>query len=239
MASNNQDKTARIAGIWYLGMIVTMAFGWMYVDAALFVPGDAAATAANILASEQLLRLGFVSSCVGMICFLMVANTLYKLFEPVDRNLSRLIVVFVAVDVAVMFINALFKFAPVLFLNGTGYLSAFDTAQLHALAMIFLDLYEHGQWMLAIFSGLWLLPVGLLILKSTLIPKVIGILAIISTVFYAVQFFTFFLLPDHFGVIEGILDAGSTIGEIPLPLWLLIMGAKDRKPASEIIKTKR
>jgi len=219
---NSNKRTARIAGLWYLGCIVLMAFSWMYVDSAIYVPGDAASTVKNILASESLLRLGFVSGLAGMICFLVTANILYKLFKPVNRDLARLMLIFVVVDCSVLFLNTLFKFAPVLLLSGAGYLSAFDAPQLHALAMLFLDLYKQGEWMAAIFSGLWLLPVGLLILKSGLIPKIIGILLIISCVFYVVQFFAFFLLPGRFEAIKPVLEAGSSIGEMLFFLWLIV-----------------
>jgi hypothetical protein len=227
---NSNKKTARIAGLWYLGNIVLMAFSWIYVDSIIYVSGDAAATANNILASEQLLRLGFVSGLVGMICSLVAANMFYKLFKPVNRDLARLMVIFVVVDNSVLFLNTLFKFAPVLLLNSTDYLSAFETSKLQALAMMFLDLYKHGEWMCAIFFGLWLLPIGLLILKSDIIPKIIGILLIISCVFYVIQFFTFFLLPSRFESINPVLEAGASIGEILFFLWILIKGAKERNP---------
>lgn len=55
MTSNN--KTARFAGFLYLLVIVFGIFALMYVRPALIVPGDAAATAKNIMASESLFRL--------------------------------------------------------------------------------------------------------------------------------------------------------------------------------------
>jgi hypothetical protein len=145
-------------------------------------------------------------------------------------------IIFVVVDCSVLFLNTLFKFAPVLLLNSEGYLSAFETSQLHALAMVFLDLYKQGEWMAAIFSGLWLLPVGLLILKSNLIPKIIGILLIVSCVFYVIQFLAYFLLPVSFEAIKPVLEAGSSIGEMLFFLWILIKGVKDRKPTLKGMK---
>ena len=51
---NSTKKTARIAGVLYLVNEVTGFFSIIYVPIKLFVSGNAAATAQNLLASERL-----------------------------------------------------------------------------------------------------------------------------------------------------------------------------------------
>ncbi len=68
----------------------------MYVDPKLYVRGDAGGILSNILASEWLFRLGFVSSLISLICFLFLANVLYTLLKSVDKDQARLMVVLVA-----------------------------------------------------------------------------------------------------------------------------------------------
>ena len=58
----NPNKTARIAGFLYLIMFPLGLFGIMYVPSILIVPGDAATTANNIMASESLFRLSIGSA---------------------------------------------------------------------------------------------------------------------------------------------------------------------------------
>ncbi|MFH1632832.1 MAG: DUF4386 domain-containing protein, partial [Chloroflexota bacterium] len=91
----NSNKTARIAGFWYLLVAIFGAFNDMFVKPKLYVSGDAAATVTNILASERLFRLGIMSNLITIICFLFLANALYKLFKSVDKDLVRLMVIFI------------------------------------------------------------------------------------------------------------------------------------------------
>ncbi len=64
------NRTARLAGGLYLALMPFGFFGILYVPSVLIVPGDAATTARNILASEWLLRSGTVSHLVGQIIFI-------------------------------------------------------------------------------------------------------------------------------------------------------------------------
>jgi hypothetical protein len=223
-------KTARIAGLWYLLMAVFYSFSMIYVDAKFYVSGDAVATINNIMASEGVFRLGFVSCLAGHICFLLLANTLYKLFKPVNSDLARQMVIFIIVGVSVAFLNKLFQFAPLLLLKGAGYLSAFETSQLHALAMAFLNIHKHGEMIAVIFWGLWLLPLGLLILKSDLMPKALGVLLISACICYLIDFFVFFFLPGYIGATDSVLSIVEAVAEVAFILWLLIKGAKDQIP---------
>ena len=120
---NSLKKTARGAGILYILMDVFMIFSGMVVDPKIYVPGDAVATVSNILASEWLFRLGFVSSLVGLILQLFLVHVLYELFTSVDKGQARLMVIFIVAGVSVAFLYTLFQFAPILLLSGTEHLS--------------------------------------------------------------------------------------------------------------------
>lgn len=229
---NSNKKTARIAGLWYLFMAVFYSFSMIYVDSAFYVPGNATSTINNILASEWIFRLGFASCLAGHICFLFLANVLYKLFKPVDSDLARQMVIFIIVGVSVAFLNRLNQFASVLLLNGAGYLSAFENSQLHALAMVFLDVHKHGEMIATIFWGLWLLPLGLLVLKSDLIPKALGVLLISACFCYLIDFFVFFFFPGYIAATDSALSIVESVAEVSFILWLLIKGVKDHKPAT-------
>src|SRR5262245_40490067 len=121
---------ARIAGFLYLLVIPLGIFGALFVDATLIVPGDAAATAANIKASELLFRLGIVSNLLASIVMLFVANVLYRLLKPVGRNVASLMVILVVAGASIAILNALNQFAALLLLGGADFLSVFTTDQL-------------------------------------------------------------------------------------------------------------
>ena len=138
-------------------------------------------------------------------------------------------VILVVAGVSVAFLNNLNLFAPILLLSGAGHLSAFNSAQLQALAMVFLDIFNHGVIIAEIFWGLWLIPLGLLVYKSRFIPKVLGILLIVGCFGQLLSFLSTFLFPDYNAILIPIAQT-AMIGELPIFLWLLIKGVKDQKP---------
>ncbi|MFH1882836.1 MAG: DUF4386 domain-containing protein [Planctomycetota bacterium] len=236
---NSNKKTARIAGLWYLLVAIFGSFNTMFVTPKLYVSGDAAATVNNILTSERLFRLGIMSNLICTICFLFLANALYKLFKSVDKDLVRLMVIFIIASVPLAYLEML-KFAPILLLSGAAYLSAFEPAQLQALAMVFLDLFEQGFFISYIFFGLWMFPLGLLVFKSGsgFIPKTLGVLLMVGCFGYLFNFLSSagylsaIFLHLNYKAITSLWMTIAIIAEILCILWLLITGPKDQQPAS-------
>jgi Domain of unknown function (DUF4386) len=118
IAEASPRHLARIAGALYLIIIVEGLFATGYVPAALVVPGDAAATAHNILAHELLYRLGLVAHIIVLPCNIPLAVIFYDLFKVVNRRLSLLVVFFTLVGTAVEGANLLNQFAPLMLLGG-------------------------------------------------------------------------------------------------------------------------
>ncbi|HEX9786794.1 MAG TPA: DUF4386 domain-containing protein, partial [Candidatus Binatia bacterium] len=148
---------ARIAGGLYLIVIVAGIFAEVFVRGALIVPGDAAATASNILASEPLFRLGFAADLVAVAAYIGVTALLYELLKPVSRTLALLGTFFGLAGSAIMAVNMVNHLAPLFFLADAGYLSAFDMDQLQALARVSLRLHGLGYNIAIVFFGLHLL----------------------------------------------------------------------------------
>ncbi len=223
----NPKKTARIAGFLYLIMIVIAPFSVFYVPSILFVPGDAATTANNIMASEGLFRSGFVSGLIYQVISILLVLVLYKLLKPVNKNQALLMVIFALVGVPIAMLNELNQFAALLLLSGADYLTAFGADQLHAQVMLFLDLHRHGVQIAVIFWGLWLLPLGYLVFKSGFLPRILGILVIIGGFGYLIDVITFFLLPNYENyeaIFSQVIPLLTIPGELLLMLWLLIKG---------------
>jgi hypothetical protein len=228
---NTNRRTARGVGILYIAFAVFLVFSGMVVDPRIYVPGDAVATASNILASEWLYRLDVVSNLVGQTLFLFLVHALCELFKSVDKGQARLMVALVVVSVPVAFLYTLFQYAPLLLLSGAGHLSAFNPAQLQTLSMIFLDMYKYGMMIDEIFWGLWLIPLGILVYRSGFVPKVLGILLIVGCFGHLLSPLSTFLFPDYSAVLIPISET-LMIGEGPVFLWLLIKGVKDQQPST-------
>ncbi|HEU5305421.1 MAG TPA: DUF4386 domain-containing protein, partial [Gemmatimonadales bacterium] len=95
------DKTlARTAGVLYLIVDISGVFAQFLVRSRLVVPGDAAATASNIVASEWLFRIGFVSDLLANTCYFLLALVLYVLLKPVNKNIALLCLFLVSIGVA-------------------------------------------------------------------------------------------------------------------------------------------
>ena len=180
------------------------------------------------MASQTLFRVGFVTELVSAVFFVLAAWALYVLLKPVNKNLALLFLLLNLGGVAVECINALNLFAALQFLSGANYLTAFQTSQLQAMAMSFLNLYTNGFLIAQIYFSAWLLPLGYLIYKSHFLPKFLGILLILDFFGNMSWFLQGFLLPDY-TILAYPGNAISLIAEISLTIWLLIMAVKEQK----------
>jgi len=223
---NSLKKTARIAGSLILFTAVFAPFSMIYVPSLLIVPGDAATTANNIMASEGLFRAGIVSDSVVFLIEIVLVVMLYVLLKPVSKTLS-LVAAFARLAMTVIQgINLLNYFFVLLLLSGAGYLTVFAPDQLHALVLLFLNAHEYAALIWGLFFGFHLFVLGYLVYKSGYIPGILGVLLIIASLCYLTQSFGNILLPKYEGIFAtiGLLS----IVELAFPLWLLIKGVKDQ-----------
>jgi len=222
---NSTKKQARIAGVLYVLLALTGVFSLIYVPTALVVFGDATATAENIRSSELLFRFGILSGLVSNIIFVFLVLALYRLLKETSRNQAILMVTLVVISVATGFANTINQLGALIALSGADFLSVFEKPELDAIAYLFIRLNSWGIQIIQIFWGLWLFPFGLLVYRSRFIPKVLGVLLIIAGVGYLLGTITFSVLPQY----QSALSTPITLlemGELPIILWLLIVGAK-------------
>jgi len=217
---NSPQKIARVAAFVFLIIFCQGMASELFIRPAIIVPGDAATTVNNIMASGSLFRLSLVSDLIRQMFMMVLLLLLYKLLKPVNKNIASLMVIFALVCVPITMLNELNHFAALLLSSGAGYLRAFETDQLHALVMFFLDLRKYGTSIPQVFS-LWVLFLGYLVFKSGFLPRILGILLIIGGLCYTVQAVLFFLFPNFDLMIFGLF---AFIGELLFYLWLLIKG---------------
>jgi len=225
------SKNARIAGLLY---IVASAVGFVrlaYIPKAMFVQGNAAATATNIAAHESLFRLGFVSELVGGVLWLFVPLALYRLLKGVDRGLAVVMVILGSLMPApIFFVNMVTDAAALLFARGADFLSVFDKPQREAFARLFLNLHHQLDLANMIFWGLWLLPFGLLVYRSRFLPRFLGVWLMAACFAWLALSFTGLLVPAYEGTVYTITQP-VVFGEVATMLWLVIMGAKEQRLA--------
>lgn len=229
------DRNARIAGLLYLVMAAPAVFGLMVVPRALIVPGNATATADNVLGHEMFFRTGIVASLVASVLFILLAMALHRLLADVNRRQAALMVALVGVAVAIAFLNEVNSIAALTLFRGGDFLAVFDKPQADALGMLFLRLHYQGHVVGEIFWGLWLVPFGLLVMRSGFLPRLLGVLLVVNCFAYVVASLTALLAPDYTPVVSRAVMP-ALMGELWILLWLLFKGANvdalERQPAA-------
>src|SRR5918912_1460185 len=153
---------ARVAGVIWVIVAILAPFAEFFVRQRLIVPGNVAATAENIVASQSLFS--------------------------------------------------------------AEYTAAFDTGQLQALAFVFLNAQSDGYALGMVFFGLHLAVLGYLVYRSGFLPRILGILMVVSALGYLADSFTGFLVPQYADTLGVVVVVTALMGELPLTLWLLIKG---------------
>ena len=215
---------ARMAGVFEVLEGMTSAFGQVFVLGRLVVFSDAAATAANILGHQPLFWLGFVSSLIGVACHIAWTLLFYELFKPVNRSLSLLAAFVGLVVCGLQALTSLLYLAPLLILQGGSSVSAFTAEQLQALALIFLKLNAYAFEIDLVFFGFWCVLAGYLIFRSTFLPRILGVLLAIDGLGWAT-----YMYPPLASYLFPFIAAASALAEIPLQLWLVVMGVNPQR----------
>jgi hypothetical protein len=214
------DRTARLAGALYLAMMPLGVFGILYVPTVLVVPGDAAATAERIAASEGLFRSGIVSHLLSQVVFVFLVLTLFRLLEAVNALLARLMVVLALLGIPIAMMSEVSQLAALMVLDGrvSGTLTQ-EQIRMHAMSL--LDMRSQTILVAQIFWGLWLLPLAVLVFRSGFLPRVIGVLLGIAGAGYFIDSMTQLLSPGF-----PVVSVVTFVGELALTLWLLIKGVR-------------
>lgn len=221
---NSIERTARVAGLLYLIIAICAGFSFGYMRSTLIVPGDAAATVSNLMASEWLFRLGIVSDAVVFLAEIVLIALLYALLRPVSKTLS-LAAAFARLAMTIMQgMNLLNYFFVLLLLSGAGYLTVFEPDQLQALVLLFLNAYEYVALIWGTFFGLHTLLLGYLVYKSGYFPRILGVLLVFASIGYLTDSFGNFLWPQYDALYASAVVVLALLGELPFTFWLLIKG---------------
>ncbi len=225
-------KTAHMTGVLYLAIFFANLFVFIFVSGSLHVAGDAAATAANIRASETLYRSGVVSYLIVFLSEIGTTILLYKLLAPVNKTVSLLMVATRLMQAAVHAANLINFIFPLILINGGDSLTAFTPGQIDSLVLLFTDVHYYGVLVSEAFFAVSLFFLGYLVVRSELFPAILGIMLAIAGGFYGLDSFGIFLMPQHQALIQNLMIAPAIIAELSFTLWLLIKGIRLSRPES-------
>lgn len=229
---DSKSTLARIAGALYLVLAVCGGFSELYVRSGLRVPGDPAATARNIAESATLLRVGFATDLVNITCFLLTGLALYALLGRVHRVAAVAMLACNAVCVAVMSVNMLNHAAAVTAATDPGHAAALGAETSRALSAFFLEMHGYGYAVAQIFFGLWLLPLGYLVLVSGYFPRWLGVLLMVGCAGYLAGIPFTYVIPGA-DIWATIVTLPAFVAELSLIGWLLIKGVRSARDAGD------
>jgi hypothetical protein len=225
--NKSQRKAAKVAGLAYLitfALVVFVNFG--IVDP-LVVDNNATETARNILANEQLFRIGITGNLIYCTGLMVLFTALYVILKPINPGLALLGTFWRLVWVLMWLLMTLNFFDALRLINGGTYLGVFEAERLQALGRFHLakgiDYYYVGLLFTALASTLY----SFLWLKSGYIPRTLSVLGIISSAFCVGCTFIFYIFP-HFDKIVNLwlFDMPMAIFDIILSFWLLFKGLR-------------
>jgi len=217
---------ARTAAVVFLVSFLVGGYGEFYAPSQLVVPGNAAATAHNVVASDLLLRLGFLGYLGEAITDVALTFLLYVLLRPVHANLALLAVFFRLMATATFAFAELFYFAPTLILGGDTYLDTFSADQLNSLALLSLNVYGTAGYLFIVNYGIASVILGTLMFRSGYLPRGLGVLWVLGGLGFVIQNVVVVLAPAH---ASPFFLVATPLASLALGLWLLAQGVDEVK----------
>ena len=221
------QRYARITAVLLLLSVIFGGIGESYIPGRIIVSGDAAATARNIVEHPLLFRAGFATYLVEGICDIALAAMFYVLLRPVSRPLALISALLGVFSTAMYAMAEAFYFAPsMLLLSDAAYLKAFTPDQLQSLAFLSLRMFNRVASLFLAVYGLATLVRGVLIYRSTYLPRWIGALFVIGGLSFIAATLTTVLAPSYFSNYFLVLMAP---GGLALMIWLFVRGVDETR----------
>ena len=212
---------ARTAGVFYLLNLFTI-FLSIFLFRGLIVSGNASATATNALEHLWRFRLAFAFQVVSTACSIAMIAFLYGILKPVDSGFSLLATLLRLIACAIAAIGYVLQLVP-LVIGGKSY-AALTSPQLQDVANIFSALQVHARNVSIAFFACQLVVTGLLIVRSTFLPRWLGALVTVA----GVASLTFLASPVPPRALLYVVPV-ALVGELSLALWLAIAGVDAKR----------
>lgn len=217
---------ARTAGILYLIVIGGGIFSEVFVRQELIAYGDPSTTASNILNNENLYRWGFVVQIIYLICNIPLVLIFHELFKRTNKSIALLFLVMFLTANTIEIMNMINHYLPLDLLEAGVNLDELESAKAATLAYLSLLSHSIGFSIALVFFGCYCILIGYLIVKSDLIPSLIGSLMLLAGICYLFDSFSLFLAPEFAKELFPYILLPCLIAESSFAIWLLIKGVE-------------
>jgi hypothetical protein len=230
LTTDSPSATRRLArgiGTAYLVNIVAGVFGLMYVPGQLSGHGDPAATVQHILAHGTLFRAGIAATLLCYVEFALLPLLFHRLLGRANRDAAALMVVLALLSVPLSIASLQYRLDILSWLGDAPWLHALDAGQRQAQVMLQLASYNHALLLAQVFWGLWLIPLGWLVIRSRQMPRLLGALLMLGGASYVVDVLGQLLVGGYDELpLAAYVTLPAALAEIGTCLWLLVRGAR-------------
>lgn len=226
MKADQQQKelvgTARITGVWYLMLGITGMIGFLMLHPRIYVADDVSKTVANLAAHETLARVRLLLEFMIVMSQALAAIWFYKLFKDIRPVAAWALAAWGMMNATAIMISAMAMGGAIEVATGTQMLN-----EKMMMVQIF-DQFMRNAWGVgSLFFGLWLIPMGYIVVSSQCMPLWLGRVLIVGGAGYIVSTFLAYM-GVHDTWVE-MLVIPATIGEFWMIGYLLIFGIRPIK----------
>ncbi len=212
--------TARLTGIWYLILAISGMLGFLIFQPKIFIPNNTEQTITNLINLESTARIRLILEFVIIISQALSAIWFYKLFKPINEWGAFTLAIWGTMNAAIILISAIAMSSAIDIANAVNISLQGKTDMIQLLSQIMDNAWGVGS----LFFGLWLLPMGYIIVSSKRMPVWLGRTLIIGGTGYIISAFLDYLGMKH--PLFDLLVIPATIGEFWIIGYLLIYGLR-------------
>lgn len=216
--------TARLTGIWYLILAISGMLGFLIFQPQIFIANNPEQTLKNLINLETTARIRLILEFVIIISQALSAVWFYKLFKPINEWGAFTLAIWGTMNAAIILVSAIAMSSAIDIANAVTSSMQGKTDMIQLLSQIMANAWGVGS----LFFGLWLIPMGYIIISSKRMPIWLGRTLIIGGLGYIISAFI-----KYIGIINPLFDLlviPATIGEFWIIGYLLIFGIR---PSSE------
>ena len=221
---SDRVSTARWTGVFYLGLAVMGIVGFLFARGELFVADDSGATLANLVDQTSLARIGIAADMSVVLFQALAALWFFKLFRSDNTFAAGSIATFGLVNAAAILTATAFSATALLVAGDIALAPGRDQAATVQLLYVL----NESMWGLGgLFFGLWLIPMGYVVVKYKVMPAALGWVLMVGGVAYVLNTYLTQVAPDSPAAIETLLIMIATVGEFWMIGYLLILGIRE------------
>jgi len=213
-------KTARVAGFWYLLLAIFGILGFMVFHSQIYLSSDPEQTLTNLIEQESLSRVRLLFELLIVLSQALAAVWFYKLFKSINEAQAWAVGIWGSINAVVIMLSAIAMAAAIQIAG-----SSVQTFEDKVLLIDLLgQLIKHAWQVGGLFFGLWLIPMGHIIVTSKRMPLWLGRTLILGGIGYILSTLISYMGFHH--SLLNVLTIPATIGEFWMIGYLLIYGIR-------------